>query len=55
MRTLPGYENLTDDELFLADHFAEIGDHAALRMFQETSASRNRIPDVRTEPVEIPE
>lgn len=37
---LPEYENLNQDELEWADHYAEIGDMTALRRLQETSASR---------------
>ena len=37
---LPEYKNLTQSELDQADHYAEIGDGAALRAFQRLSASR---------------
>jgi len=40
MSSLPEYRNLTPDELEMADHMAEIGDCAALRRFQDLSASR---------------
>lgn len=37
---LPEYENLTQSELEMADHFAEIGDMSALREYQRISAKR---------------
>lgn len=37
---LPEYKNLTALELRMADHYADIGDAAALRNFQKLSASR---------------
>ena len=37
---LPEYKNLTEDELSMADHYAEIGDFGALRGFQRLSAER---------------
>ncbi len=37
---LPEYENLTESELEMADHYAEIGDRAALHQMQRRSATR---------------
>lgn len=41
---LKEYENLTDHELSMADHYAEIGDFAVLRQYRELSASRTCKP-----------
>lgn len=37
---LPEYKNLTQSELEMADHYAEIGDMSVLRQYQQLSASR---------------
>ena len=38
--TLPEYQNLTQEELELADHYAESGNTAGLRAMQRKSAAR---------------
>lgn len=38
--TLHEYKNLTQSELEMADHYAEIGDASALRRYQKLSADR---------------
>ena len=45
---LPEYKNLTQSELEMADHYAEIGDMSALRRYQEISASREGRPVNKT-------
>lgn len=40
MAVLPEYRNLTESELVMADHYAEIGDFNALARFQRLSAER---------------
>lgn len=42
--SLPEYKNLTQSELEMADHFAEIGDMNALRQYQQISAAREGQP-----------
>ncbi len=37
---LPEYRNLTESELKMADHYAEIGDRSALHQLQRLSATR---------------
>jgi len=51
---LPEYKNLTQSELEMADHYAEIGDMSTLRKFQEISANREEKTAVGTREYSLP-
>ena len=42
---LSEYENLTEDELVWADHYAETGNTAGLNQYRKLSASRDAKPE----------